>query len=350
MTGRIIKKWMSLLLAVTMLISMASLNVSASETDKTYKAYDASQHRKVISQNGTTDSEWSLCMTSTKQSPGTSTEATGEYSKNENATKNTYTRNSGKGDFQKIKRMLFYKLKYPELNYTVLQNEYYYQQGDEANKRQYGQYDTNYSQHPQLNQEKQKLRTFAEDSSHDAEINSKMEVFIYKAKNQLMQNLISAKLKELPPPPPSTPPTKVKFSKKALTENGEELKGATIRLTKEDGSLVKEWVTDGTVKEFELKDGKYTFTEISAPAKYQVATAITFEVKNGKAIVKGIEVTGNTIVMVDKLKELPPPNTNTNKTLPKTGEGTNISLYAWLMLTSGTLLVLIGYRRRNHAK
>ncbi|HGI5089859.1 TPA: SpaA isopeptide-forming pilin-related protein, partial [Streptococcus agalactiae] len=150
------------------------------------------------------------------------------------------------------------------------------------------------------------------------------------------------------PPPPSTPPTKVKFSKKALTENGEELKGATIRLTKEDGSLVEEWVTDGTVKEFELKDGKYTFTEISAPAKYQVATAITFEVKNGKAIVKGIEVTGNTIVMVDKLKELPPPNTN--KTLPKTGEGTNISLYAWLMLTSGALLVLIGYRRRNHVK
>ena len=453
MTGRIIKKWMSLLLAVTMLISMVSLNVSASETDKTYKAYDASRHRKVISQNGTTDSEWSLCMTSTKQSPGTSTEATGEYSKNENATKDTYTSNGGKGDFQKIKRMLFYKLKHPELNYQVLQNEYYYQQGDEANKRQY---DTNYSQNPQFNKQKQDLRAFAEDSSHDDEINSKMEVFIYNAKDQLMQNLISAKLKELPPPtplepaktslkvekkwqgidskdapeitvylvkngiktdqsiklnngnnwkgefkdlkvvdnirdkkaniytivesgekdgkvvlegkeykvtyaggkvvntkevpPPSTPPTKVKFSKKALTENGEELKGATIRLTKEDGSLVKEWVTDGTVKEFELKDGKYTFTEISAPAKYQVATAITFEVKNGKAIVKGIEVTGNTIVMVDKLKELPPPNTNTNKTLPKTGEGTNISLYAWLMLTSGTLLVLIGYRRRNHAK
>ncbi|HGE3284199.1 TPA: LPXTG cell wall anchor domain-containing protein [Streptococcus pneumoniae] len=48
------------------------------------------------------------------------------------------------------------------------------------------------------------------------------------------------------------------------------------------------------------------------------------------------------------MKELPP--SNTNKTLPKTGEGTNISLYAWLMLTSGALLVLIGYRRRNHAK
>ncbi|HFU5499284.1 TPA: hypothetical protein ACGOIL_001663, partial [Streptococcus pyogenes] len=190
MTGRIIKKWMSLLLAVTMLISMVSLNVSASETDKTYQAYDAQQNRKVVSQDGTTDSEWSLCMEDHKKSPGEKGKPTGPYSKNENATQDTYTSIGGKGDFQKIKRMLFYRLKHPELNYQVLQNEYYYQQGDEANKRQY---DTNYSQHPQLNQEKQKLRTFAEDSSHDAEINSKMEVFIYKAKNQSMQNLISAK-------------------------------------------------------------------------------------------------------------------------------------------------------------
>ena len=299
MTARIIKKWMILLLAVIMLISMAALNVSASasasETDKTYQAYDASRHREVINENGTTDSEWSLCMDHHKQSPGKTDEATGEYSKNENATKDTYASNGGKGDFQKIKRMLFYKLKHPQLNYTVLQNEYYYQQD---NKKIY---DTDYSQIPELNKQKQDLRTFAEDSSHDDEINSTMEVFIYKSKNPKMQNLISAKLKEVPTP------TKVKFSKKALTENGEDLKGATIRLTKADGSLVKKWVTDGTVTEFELKDGKYTFTETSAPAKYQVATAITFEVKNGKAIVKGIAVTGNTIVMVDKLKEVPTP-------------------------------------------
>ena len=36
--------------------------------------------------------------------------------------------------------------------------------------------------------------------------------------------------------------------------------------------------------------------------------------------------------------------------LPKTGNGSNMSLYALLMLTSGTLLLLIGYRRRKHAK
>ncbi len=144
MTGRIIKKGMSLLLAVTMLISMVPLNVSASETDKTYKAYDASNNRRVVSQNGTTDSEWSLCMDDKKQSPGKSTEATGEYSKNENATQDTYASNGGKGDFQKIKRMLFYKLKHPELNYQVLQNEYYYQQDNNI------RYDTKYTSHPEL--------------------------------------------------------------------------------------------------------------------------------------------------------------------------------------------------------
>ncbi|SFE96100.1 SpaA isopeptide-forming pilin-related protein, partial [Peptostreptococcus sp. D1] len=99
--------------------------------------------------------------------------------------------------------------------------------------------------------------------------------------------------------------TKVSFSKKALTENGEELAGAKIKLTKKDDTteegttVIKEWVTDGKLTEFELEAGSYTFTEVSAPDKYQVATAITFEVKDGKVLVKGTEVKGNTIVMVD---------------------------------------------------
>ena len=178
--------------------------------------------------------------------------------------------------------------------------------------------------------------------------------------------------------------TKVSFSKKALTENGEELSGANLKLTKQDGTVVKEWTTDGTQPEVELENGSYTLTEVSAPDKYQIAPAISFEVKDGKVTVNGTEVNGNKLVMVDKSEEahttqksapgnyqLAPANgtevstnkpvdklkeeqktekTNTNKTLPKTGEGTNIFLYAWLMLTSGALLVLIGYRCRNHAK
>ena len=43
-------------------------------------------------------------------------------------------------------------------------------------------------------------------------------------------------------------------------------------------------------------------------------------------------------------------NTGTSHTLPKTGDGSNISLYAWLILILGVLLVFIGYRRRKHGK
>ncbi|WP_195190392.1 Cna B-type domain-containing protein, partial [Streptococcus anginosus] len=311
MTGRIIKKWMSLLLAVTMLISMASLNVSASETDKTYKAYDASRYRKVISQNGTTDSEWSLCMTSTKKSPGTSTEATGEYSKNENATKDTYTRNSGKGDFQKIKRMLFYKLKHPELNYQVLQNEYYYQQGDEANKRQY---DTNYSQYPQLNQEKQKLRTFAEDSSHDDEINSKMEVFIYKAKDPFMQNLISAKLKELPPPTPLEPAkTSLKVEKKWQGIDSKDAPEITVYLVKNG---IK---TDQSIKLNNGNNWKGEFKDLKVvdnirDKKANIYTIVESGEKDGKVVLEGKEYkvtyAGGKVV---NTKEVPPPSTPSTK-------------------------------------
>ncbi|EQA5914408.1 SpaA isopeptide-forming pilin-related protein [Enterococcus faecalis] len=173
------------------------------------------------------------------------------------------------------------------------------------------------------------------------------EALVRAGKNEFKTNKTTNPVPEIPPTPEKT---KVKFSKKALTENGEELKGATIKLTKEDGSLVKEWVTDGSVTEFELEDGKYTFTEVSAPDKYEVATAITFEVKGGKVTVKGTEVSGNTIVMVDKLKEVPPTEPKKPGTLPKTGDGTNISLYAGLILLAGSMLLLLGIKRRKNEK
>ena len=44
------------------------------------------------------------------------------------------------------------------------------------------------------------------------------------------------------------------------------------------------------------------------------------------------------------------PNTSTNNSLPKTGDGANLSLYAWLMFASGSLLILLGIRKRKHAK
>ncbi|QRG87364.1 hypothetical protein [Bulleidia sp. zg-1006] len=44
-------------------------------------------------------------------------------------------------------------------------------------------------------------------------------------------------------------------------------------------------------------------------------------------------------------KEAPP--TPPNKTVPKTEDRTNLFLYAWLMFVSGSLLVLLGIRKRQ---
>ena len=41
------------------------------------------------------------------------------------------------------------------------------------------------------------------------------------------------------------------------------------------------------------------------------------------------------------------PSTSNNKILPKTGDASNVSQYAWIMLASGVLLMLMGYRRKN---
>lgn len=48
--------------------------------------------------------------------------------------------------------------------------------------------------------------------------------------------------------------------------------------------------------------------------------------------------------------ETPKTENILNKELPKIGDRSNMSLYALLMLTSGTLLLLIGYRRRKDVK
>lgn len=72
--------------------------------------------------------------------------------------------------------------------------------------------------------------------------------------------------------------------------------------------------------------------------------------KGGKVTVKGTEVSGNTIVMVDKLKEVPPTEPKKPGTLPKTGDGTNISLYAGLILLAGSMLLLLGIKRRKNEK
>lgn len=60
--------------------------------------------------------------------------------------------------------------------------------------------------------------------------------------------------------------------------NGEELKGASMKLTDMDGNVIDEWVSDGTPHIlYGMADGKYRLVESIAPEKYEVATSISPE-------------------------------------------------------------------------
>lgn len=69
----------------------------------------------------------------------------------------------------------------------------------------------------------------------------------------------------------------------------------------------------------------------------------------------GASVTKKAIVtVVEKDKSTPKPDNNkpqvpNNKALPKTGDSSNITLYATLLGLSGALLVAVGLRRRKES-
>ena len=116
-----------------------------------------------------------------------------------------------------------------------------------------------------------------------------------------------------------------------LLADGKET-GKTLTLTKANN-----WI--GTFTDLDkYKSGKkvkYTIKEESVGNGY--VSAITGSAEDGY-VVTNVR-TPNT-----------PPEKPNKPNLPKTGDGSNMSPYALLMLTSGTLLLLIGYRRRKHAK
>ncbi len=85
--------------------------------------------------------------------------------------------------------------------------------------------------------------------------------------------------------------------------NGNELEGAELTVTDEEGNEIEKW-TSGTETHTVTvpKFGTYTLTENSAPAGYNLANSITFEVaKDGVVTVDGKKVTA--IVMVDEIHE-----------------------------------------------
>lgn len=62
-------------------------------------------------------------------------------------------------------------------------------------------------------------------------------------------------------------PNEVHISKVDIT-NGEELKGASMKLTDMDGNVIDEWVSDGTPHIlYGMADGKYRLVESIAPGE-----------------------------------------------------------------------------------
>ncbi|SFE54742.1 Cna B-type domain-containing protein [Peptostreptococcus sp. D1] len=200
------------------------------------------------------------------------------------------------------------------------------------------------------------------------------------------------KNKKLPPITPMTPPTRaVKVTKLWKDHNGGAISAPTDKITVElykDGNptgkkleLTKANNWSGVFKDLEVANGlgsteyyKYTVKEAG-----ENGNTIKFDGKQYKVIYKGSMKDGLTIT---NQKEAPPTpstpststppqststtpdkptdtqntekpsasNTSISKTLPKTGAEANLSIYAWIMLVSGVLLLLLDYKRRAHTK
>ncbi len=184
-------------------------------------------------------------------------------------------------------------------------------------------------------------------SGDEAPYNFVVELFIPKDTNK--QTLAWGYMGEVPKPES----TVVKFSKQDIA--GKELSGATITLTSDNGENPQEWKSNGTVHEFTVKEGHYTFTETATPddTKYEIATEITFDIvyndKENKLEMKNVNLgEGNkqlddgTLVMVDDYKKPDTPKFE----IPKTGDTTNIlGVLGGIVLSFGALLALFKKKR-----
>ncbi|QRV02116.1 Cys-Gln thioester bond-forming surface protein [Arcanobacterium phocisimile] len=164
-------------------------------------------------------------------------------------------------------------------------------------------------------------------------------------------------------PAPST--VAVNFSK-VIAGQGDELKGAALKIVKgdkADGSdVVAEWISTGAVKTFELNEGIYTLVEDQAPLGFLKAEAITFRVTNTvdskkiEILQNGVwvEAKDSTITMEDvrdtspktpapekkQTPETPKPVPNQSGNLAKTGINlAGLSMVTLLLVAGGAVLL-----------
>ena len=156
--------------------------------------------------------------------------------------------------------------------------------------------------------------------------------------------------------PAPTPTSKqIEFSKVKL--GGTELAGAQIQIFN-GTQKIEEWVSGTTSHMVMLEPGQYRFHEEAAPAGFLTVTDFTFTVNADGTVTLGTIAQGETVVaangkitVTDNAK--PAPQTEPKKPTPKkpktpnTGDQSNASNYASLILTSGMLMMLMAYRRKQ---
>jgi hypothetical protein len=175
---------------------------------------------------------------------------------------------------------------------------------------------------------------------------------------------------------------KIYFSKVDIT-NGNELPGATIIITDENGfEVVPSWISTDKPHELDVLtfevDKEYYFTEITAPDGYEVAETIAFKIDSSGIIYirdadgKFMPIDSDTVVMQDspisvKTENGDPPlettvtnsennseTTTTEKTTESTATNTNVKtgdnaplrVVAALMLVSLVALMGMGICRK----
>lgn len=132
---------------------------------------------------------------------------------------------------------------------------------------------------------------------------------------------------------PKHTPFKVSVSKQDITDH-KELEGAKLQVKDLSGNIIDEWISG---KEPHMIQNlfcghTYTLTEIIAPKGYQIAQSIDFKIEETGEVQK--------VVMYD---ELMPKKV-------KTGDNSNINIFAGSALTSLILLVMLFIKRNSTNK
>lgn len=129
---------------------------------------------------------------------------------------------------------------------------------------------------------------------------------------------------------PKHTPFKVSVSKQDITDH-KELEGAHLQVTDEKGNIVDEWISGKEPHMIQnlFCNHTYTLTETIAPKNYKVAQSINFKVEESGKIQK--------VVMYDELLPIK----------VKTGDNTNIGIYAVAGLGTAVLLVMFAIKKKR---